>query len=264
MLDIEFAERTDRGLLRRNNEDALGHVLPADAAEAQSQGWLFALADGMGGHEHGEVASQLAIETALAGFRKAPRDVLHASLLPDLVQEANAAVYNAGHEKHGSGARMGTTLVTCALCCDSAVVSHAGDSRCYLFRNGTGTQLTSDHTVAAEQLRLGILSPKEAATAEGRHMLTRSLGGTPFLTADTTTVNLLPGDMFLLCSDGLYGDVPDTALGTILQRHTDLDQAAGELVAAALEAGGHDNISVQLIRVRNVEPGTNGTEYSKR
>ena len=253
MLDLEFAELTDRGLVRSHNEDSLGHVLPSNAAQVQSQGWFFALADGMGGHEHGEVASQLAIETALDGFRKIPKGVMHVSLLPRLVQEANAAVYDAGHAKHGSGARMGTTFVACALRFDSAVVSHVGDSRCYLFRNGNGTQLTRDHTMADEQLRLGILSKEEAATGEGRHVLTRSLGSDLFVAADTITVNVLPGDVLLLCSDGLHGYVPDTTLVKILQQHTDLDQAAKAMVAAALDTGGHDNVSVQLIRVRTVE-----------
>ena len=252
MLDLEFAELTDRGLMRSNNEDALGHVLPSNAAGVQSLGWFFALADGMGGHAHGEVASQLAIDTALEGFRKATKDTTHASLLPVLVREANAAVYNAGHTKHGPHARMGTTFVACALRFDSAVVSHIGDSRCYLFRNGNGTQLTGDHTVAEEQLRLGILSPKETAASEGRHLLTRSLGGDLAVTADTIAVNVLPGDTFLLCSDGLHGYVPDTTLVKILQQYTDLDQTAKALVAAALDAGGHDNVSVQLIRVRTV------------
>jgi PPM family protein phosphatase len=253
MLNLEFAELTDQGLMRSNNEDTLGHVLPSSAAEVQLQGWFFALADGMGGHAHGEVASQLAIDTALEGFRKAPRDVAHASLLPHLVQEANTTVYNAGHAKHGSRSRMGTTFVACALRFDSAVVSHIGDSRCYLFRNGNLTPLTGDHTVANEQLRLGILSKEEAATSEGRHLLTRSLGGDLAVTADTITVSLLPGDTLLLCSDGLHGYVPDTILVKILQLHTDLNQAAKALVDASLDAGGHDNVSLQLIRVQTVK-----------
>ena len=252
MLDLEFAELTNRGLMRSNNEDALGHVLPTDTTEVQSQGWFFALADGMGGHAHGEVASQLAIDTALEGFRKAPKDVAHASLMQYLVQAANAAVYNAGQAKHGPRARMGTTFVACALLLDSAVVSHVGDSRCYLFRNGNGTQLTRDHTLADEQLRLGILSQEEAATSEGRHLLTRSLGGDLVVTADTITFKVLPGDTLLLCSDGLHGYVPDITLLKILQQHTDPNQAAKALVDAALDAGGHDNVSVQLIRVWTV------------
>ena len=253
MLDLEFAERTDPGRVRGNNEDALGHVLPTGPAQVQSQGWFFAIADGMGGHEYGEVASNLAIKTAVEGFRKIPKGVMHVSLLPQLVQEANAAVYDAGLVTSLRGARMGTTFVACALRFDSAVVSHVGDSRCYLFRNGRATQLTRDHTLAEEQMRLGILSKDEAATHDGRHVLTRSLGNELFVAADTLTVNILPGDVLLLCTDGLYGEVSDASIQHIIERNSDLERAAEALITAANDAGGHDNVSVQLIRVKTVE-----------
>ncbi|MGC9198723.1 MAG: PP2C family protein-serine/threonine phosphatase [Acidobacteriaceae bacterium] len=254
MLDLEFAELSHQGRVRGNNEDCLGHVLPTGPAQVQSQGWFFAIADGMGGHECGEVASQLAIHTALDGFRKMPKGVMHVSLLPRLVQEANAAVYDAGRAtRERAGKAMGATIVACALRFDSAVVSHVGDSRCYLFRNGNGTQLTRDHTVAEEQVRLGILSKAEAASNEGRHLLTRSLGSELFVAADTLTVNLLPGDILLLCTDGLYGSVPDTVLLQTILQNSRLEQAAQALVQAANDAGGPDNISVQLIRVKSVE-----------
>lgn len=253
MLDLEFAELTNAGPVRDGNEDALGHVLPASPAQVQSQGWFFALADGMGGHQHGEVASGLAIRTALEGFRKIPKGVMHVSLLPRLVQEANAAVYDAGQATALRGARMGTTFVGCALRFDSAVVSHVGDSRCYLFRDGKGMQLTRDHTMADEQVRLGILSKEEAAEGEGRHVLTRSLGNELFVAADTITVNIIPGDVLLLCTDGLHGYVSDAVIEQTLQRYSSLERAAAALVDAALGAGGHDNVSVQLVRVLTVE-----------
>src|SRR5580693_5570411 len=124
MLDIEFAELSDPGLVREHNEDSLGHVLPASAAQVQSQGWLFALADGVGGQEKGEVASRMAIDAVVSGFRKIPKGVMHVSLLPRLVQEANAAVYDAANVGSGParGSQMGTTLVACALRFDSAVI----------------------------------------------------------------------------------------------------------------------------------------------
>ncbi len=253
MLDLEFAERTDTGRVRGNNEDSLGHVLPTGPAQVQSQGWFFAIAEGRGGHEFGEGASNLAFQTAVEGFRRIPKGVMHVSLLPRLVQEANAAVYEAGQAMPVRGARMGTTFVACALRFDSAVVSHVGDSRCYLFRNGRGTQLTRDHTMAQEQMRLGILSKDEAAAQDGRHVLTRSLGNELFVAADTLTVNILPGDVLLLCTDGLYGAVPDAAIQQIVEGNRDLERAAEALVAAANEAGGQDNVSVQLIRVKTVE-----------
>jgi serine/threonine protein phosphatase PrpC len=255
MLELEFAHLSDRGRAREGNEDSLGQVVPATPAQVHSHGWLFALADGMGGHEDGEVASHLAIETMLAGFRKIPKGVMHASLLPRLVQDANHAVYEAGRARQASGGTggMGTTLVACALRFDSAVVSHVGDSRCYLFRNGRGAALTRDHTMADEQVRLGILSQSEAAEGDGRHLLTRSLGQELFVAADTITVNVLPGDVLLLCSDGLHSLVPDVMIEHLIHVNPNLEQAAEALVAAANQAGGHDNVSVQLIRVLAVE-----------
>lgn len=253
MLDVEFAELSDRGLCRERNEDCLGHVTPATPALVRSQGWLFALADGLGGHERGEVASRLAVDTVMAGFRTIPKGVMHVSLLPKLVQAANSTVYDAGHTSEGRAPSMGTTLVLCALRFDSAVLCHVGDSRCYLFREGKLVQLTHDHTMVAEQMRLGILSETEALTAENRHVLTRCLGTDLFVAADTITVNIIPGDVLLLCSDGLHGHVRDETISQIVNTTRDLDQAATALVAAANKNGGLDNISVQLVRIKSVE-----------
>jgi serine/threonine protein phosphatase PrpC len=253
MLELEFAQLSDRGRAREGNEDSLGQVIPATPAQVHSHGWLFVLADGMGGHQDGEIASRLAVDTMLAGFRKIPKGVMHASLLPRLVQDANHAVYEAGHARNSRGGSMGTTLVACALRFDSAVVSHVGDSRCYLFRNGHGAPLTRDHTVADEQIRLGILSPSEAAEGDGRNLLTRSLGQELFVAADTITVNVIPGDVLLLCSDGLHSLLPHAMIEHLIHVNPNLEKAAEALVAAANQAGGHDNVSVQLIRVLAVE-----------
>jgi serine/threonine protein phosphatase PrpC len=255
MLDIEFAELSDCGLSREHNEDSLGHVVPSSPAQIEAHGWLFAIADGVGGQESGEVASRLAIDTMVAGFRKIPKGVMHVSLLPRLVQEANAAVYDGAQVRASSahGSRMGTTLVACALRFDSAVISHVGDSRCYLFRDGVGSQLTRDHTMAAEQFRLGILSQTEASAGDNRHILTRCLGNELFVAADTVTVNIKPGDMILLCSDGLHGYVQDGKIEQLVNSTSDLETVAKRLIAAANDAGGFDNISVQVIRIRSVE-----------
>jgi PPM family protein phosphatase len=268
MLELEFAELTHPGLARQHNEDFLGHVLPNSPAQVQSQGWLFALADGVGGQEKGEVASRLAIDAVVAGFRKIPKGVMHVSLLPRLVQEANHAVFDEGNASAGranagyvdpggailpNGAHMASTLVLCALRFDSAVVSHVGDSRCYLFRSGNLTSLTHDHSMVDEQVRLGIISKADAADHPNRHILTRSLGNEMFVAADTITVNIIPGDVLLLCSDGLHGYVPDPAIQRVLLTKPELDKAAAGLIDAANAAGGHDNVSVQLIRVRSVE-----------
>ena len=261
MLEIQFAELTDTGRAREHNEDALGHVAPASAAMVQSQGWFFCIADGMGAHAAGEVASRLAVDTALEGFRKIPKGVMHVSLLPRLVQEANSAVYDANQDANPHGGRanrepgrpMGCTFVGCALRFDSAVISHVGDSRCYLMRDGALTQLTRDHTVANEQLRLGVISTSDAETGDGRHVLTRSLGQEMFVAADTITVNIIPNDLLLLASDGLHGYVDDQKIRYFLNGRNGLDAMASALVAAANDAGGYDNVSVQIIRVCSVE-----------
>lgn len=268
MLDVEFAELSHPGLSRHHNEDFLGHVIPSSPAQVQSQGWLFALADGVGGQEKGEVASRLAIDAVLAGFRKIPKGIMHVSLLPRLVQEANQVVFDEGNSANSrpdphytdpggamipGGAHMASTLVLCALRFDSAVVSHVGDSRCYMFRSGNLVPLTHDHTMVDEQVRNGLISKADAAAHANRHLLTRSLGSEMFVAADTITVNILPGDVLLLCSDGLHGYVPDPAIQWMLNSAPDLNEAAAALIAAANMAGGHDNVSVQLIRVRSVE-----------
>jgi len=268
MLDLEFAELSHPGLKRGHNEDFVGHVIPDSPAQVQSQGWLFALADGVGGQEKGEVASRRAIETVVAGFRKIPKGIMHVSLLPKLVQEANHVVFDEGNRIKGrldpeyvdpggavipGGAHMASTLVLCALRFDSAVVSHVGDSRCYLIRNGNLITLTHDHTMVDEQVRLGILTKAEAAVHAHRHLLTRSLGTEMFVAADTITVNIIPGDVLMLCSDGLHGYVPDATILRVVNLAENLQEAAALLIDAANAAGGHDNVSVQLVRVRSVE-----------
>jgi protein phosphatase len=268
MLDIEFAELSDTGLSRHHNEDFVGHFVPSTPAQVQSQGWLFALADGVGGQEKGEVASRLAVETVLAGFRKIPKGIMHVSLLPKLVQEANQAVFDAGNADNvrpnpnyvdpggnivPDGMHMASTIVLCALRFDSAVVSHVGDSRCYRFRKGNLSALTHDHTMVDEQVRAGVITRADAADHVNRHLLTRALGSEMFVAADTMTINIQPGDVLLLCSDGLHGYVPDSAIQWMLQSTPGLAAAATALVAAANQTGGHDNVSVQLVRVRGVE-----------
>lgn len=262
MLQVEFAERSNPGSSRVQNEDCVGHVIPVSIGQAHDDGWLFALADGVGGQDRGEVASRLAIDTVLAEFRAIPKGVMHVSLLPKLVQQANQVVFEAGDKPTGEmdenrgrkgGSRMASTLILCALRFDSAVISHVGDSRCYLFRSGKLNCLTHDHTMASEQFRIGVIDKEDQDTLPNRHILTRCLGMELFVAADTITVPVIPGDILMLCSDGLHGYVPDSAIQAALASTANLDEAASALIAAANEEGGHDNVSVQLIRVRSVE-----------
>ena len=253
MLDVEFAQHSDAGRVRKQNEDYLGYVVPSTPAEARTHGWLFVLADGVGGHDRGEVASRAAVESLLSGFRSAPGGELHTVLLPRLVHAANTVVLETGLAASSIGSAMATTVVACALRFDRAVVANVGDSRCYLCRHGHATLLTRDHTVASEQVRLGVLSEKEAAEAPTRHVLSRSLGNDLFVSVETSDHQVHAGDVLLLCSDGLHGAVPASDMAHLISHATDLNAAAQELVALANQRDGSDNISVQLIRVRSVE-----------
>jgi len=253
MLDLEFVERTDNGRVRDHNEDYFGYAAPASPAQVRSHGWLFALADGVGGHEKGEVASRAAIESLLAGFQGTPGGESHTALLPRLVQKANTRVFEAAVAGGRETAGMATTLVACSLRFDRVAVAHVGDSRCYLIRNGKASQLTRDHTVASEQVRLGLVSAQEAGEGSTRHILSRSLGTEMVVNVETNDHQLYPGDVLLQCSDGLHASVEPSEIAALCSRGLDLVGAAEKLVALANERDGSDNISVQLIRVRDVE-----------
>ncbi len=252
-LELEFAEFSDRGRVREQNEDYLGHMLPSTPTQARTHGWLFVLADGVGGQERGEIAARTAVESVVAGFRQAPTGEPPGTLLERLVQNANTHVYDVGRSAGPGGINMATTLVACTLRFDRAVVAHVGDSRCYLLRRGHTTSLTRDHTLASEQVSLGVLSAGEAAEAATRHLLSRSLGNDLFVGVEISEHAVLPGDVLLLCTDGLHGAVTASEMVHIVSSTTNLNAAAHALVALANERGGSDNISVQLIRVRNVE-----------
>ena len=248
MLEIDFAELSDVGRVREGNEDYLGHVAPDTSEQARHHGWLFVLADGVGGHEKGEVASRTAVETVLEGFREAPRSQPLSGLLQSLVQRANARVLDAGMN---SG--MATTLVACALRYDRAVIAHVGDSRCYLIRQRAATVLTRDHTIAHEQARLGLLSADEAAGAETRHILSRSLGTALSVNVEMGDHQVFPGDILLLCSDGLHGALAPQDIATVVNDTADLDLGVRRLVELANARDGSDNVTAQMIRVQNVE-----------
>jgi protein phosphatase len=253
MLDVDFGEHTDAGKVRDRNEDAHGHVAPANPAQGRSHGWLFVLADGVGGHERGEVASRLAVECLLEGFRESRAGEPHTTLLPRLAEKANLRVYEAGRAVAPGGARMATTLVACALRHDRAVIAHVGDSRCYLIRRGRATQLTRDHTVANEHLRMGLISAGESSQSSNRHLLLRSLGNDLFVNVDVNQTQVVPGDVLLLCCDGMHGALEAADMARVVTQNRDLREAAQQLVALANERDGSDNISVQVVRIKGVE-----------
>ena len=248
-LELEFALLSDPGRIRGHNEDFVGYA----AQETGEGGWLFAVADGVGGQEFGEVASRAAVEALTAGYRTAARGEQHLALLSRLVQAANIQVYETGRGAGPGGVPMATTLVACALRYDRATIAHVGDSRCYLIRHNHAMSLTRDHTVVNEQVRLGVMSAKEAAKAETRHVLSRSLGMNLFVNVDVSEHHVMADDMLLLCSDGLHGAVAPGEIARTVGRAASLDEAVRRLVELANESDGSDNVTVLLVRIRSVQ-----------
>jgi protein phosphatase len=253
MLDVEFAQFSDPGKVRGHNEDYFGFSAPSSPARVRSHGWLFVLADGVGGHDRGEVASRTAVESLLEAFPRAAAGEPPAALLARLVASANTRVVEAGLATGAGRSRMATTIVACLLRHDRAAVAHVGDSRCYLIRGGRAVQLTRDHTVTNEQVKLGLISAGEAANASTRHLLSRSLGNELFVNVDTAEHQVAAGDLLVLCSDGMHNSVTAADMVEVTGRSGDLDEAARALTELAKQRDGGDNISVQIIGVRNVE-----------
>jgi PPM family protein phosphatase len=231
----------------------MGSFLPSSRQQARSHGYLFAVADGVGGLDLGEVASATAISVITEEFAKAQSGAMLISLLPRLIHFANAAVHDRTLTPEYRGRKMATTVVACALRHDQAIVSHVGDSRCYLVRNGKAKQITQDHTWVNEQRKLGLISAGEMAESDARHVLIRSLGPEMFVSPDTKALTLQAGDLLVLCTDGLHDEMSDTTIAEIVSQQKNIDEIARELVARGVEIDGNDNTSAQVIRVRSVE-----------
>jgi PPM family protein phosphatase len=253
MLDLQFGQASDFGKVRTNNEDATGSFIPASRHQARSHGFLFAVADGVGGLDLGEVASATAVEALTREFAGAQADSMLISLLPRLIQHANAAVHDCTLQREYRGRKMATTLVACALRYDQAIVSHVGDSRCYLVRNGRCRQVTQDHTLVNEQRKVGLISAEEVATSDSRHVLLRSLGPELFVSPDTVAVSLQPDDVLVLCTDGLHDEMSEKEIARIVSQKKTAGELATELVARAVEIDGGDNTTAVVVRVRSVE-----------
>jgi protein phosphatase len=253
MLDVQFGQASDFGKVRKNNEDAMGSFIPSTRQQGRSHGFLFVVADGVGGMDLGEVASATAVSVMTEQFAQAQSGAMLISLLPRLIQSANTAVHNRRLEPAYRGKNMATTLVACALRYDQAVVSHVGDSRCYLVRNGVARQVTQDHTLVNEQFKMGLISAGDISSSDSRHALIRSVGPEMFVSPDTNALSLQPGDVLVLCTDGLHDEMSESEIASIASQKKDANQIAHDLVARAVEIDGGDNTTAQVIRVRSVE-----------
>ena len=244
MPGLGFALETHPGLRRPKNEDAVGHLLTP-------WGGIFVVADGMGGHRTGEVASRLAVETILGYLKEAepsPKALLEA------FERANARIYQEAQRPENRG--MGTTATCLLLDLPYALIAHVGDSRAYLLRGEEFVLLTEDHSWVAERVRQGLLTHEEARTHRWRNVITNALGSFPQTRVDLLGLKLAPEDTFLLCTDGLSGVLEDRTLREVL-RNFPPEEAARRLVELANEWGGPDNVSLAVVRLpRDLPKGT--------
>jgi serine/threonine protein phosphatase PrpC len=236
----DSAGRTDPGRKRRRNEDAFVVAPP-----------LFAVADGMGGAQAGEVAARL----ATAAFREYHEaDALEGrERVAAIIQEANRRIYERAHaDTEASG--MGTTVTAALLEGSQIVIGHVGDSRAYRMRAERLEQLTDDHSLVADLVRTGRISPEEADTHPQRSVITRALGTDPEVDVDSLAVDAEPGDIYLLCSDGLTTMLTDEEILGIVRGAKSLEHAGKDLVKAANRRGGEDNVTVVLFALESDEP----------
>lgn len=239
--------RTDTGRVRANNQDAVGtwKDLPQTIPFAES-GYLFAVADGVGGNEQGEVASALAIETLFHTYYGGDTTEIPAAL-KRAVRLANEAVYERGLSQSEERA-MGTTLVAGVIRGDTLVISNVGDSRAYLSRGRTQmTPISKDHSLVAEAVRAGQMTPEQAKSSRQRNVITRALGQRQKVDVDIFEVDLMPDDVVLLCSDGLHGIVEDAEMKQVIQALPP-EQAANELIDLANNRNASDNVSVVIVK----------------
>jgi PPM family protein phosphatase len=252
--------RADRTALRWGGATHVGRVrtLNEDHFVARPDENLWVVADGMGGHNGGEIASEIASETVGRAF-------VHRSIdgLIEAVETANAAVYDAGVEDPELTG-MGTTVVALAVVDHEATevlaIANVGDSRCYRYADGELDQVTTDHSLVAEMVREGSLSPEEAAVHPQRNIVTRVLGVHDDVPVDVFAVDPYPGDRYVLCSDGLFNEVPERGIASVLRAIADPNEAAEELVHLAVDGGGRDNITVVVVDV--VEDGGRAADAS--
>jgi serine/threonine protein phosphatase PrpC len=249
-LAIEVAAKTDVGCVRVNNEDSFGYDLDRG---------IFVVCDGMGGHASGELASKLAVESLLTYFRQRPQNRVRradettttglsegALVLEKAIQLANTAICDAACEDE-QHAGMGSTIVSVLVDQDLFSVGHVGDSRVYLIREDAIQPLTQDHSLVAQQARLGLISPAEAKTSKLQNVITQALGSEDTIAPDLDDMVAISDDVLVLASDGLTGALSDTEILKTVHSAVSLGQACENLIQSAKLAGGTDNITCLLI-----------------
>ncbi|MGH2544280.1 MAG: Stp1/IreP family PP2C-type Ser/Thr phosphatase [Ardenticatenaceae bacterium] len=257
-MKFTFHGRSDTGLIRSLNEDCILTIGPKDKELQHTRGDLLIVADGMGGHESGEVASRQAAETVGELYYRLPGGAEQA--LVRAIKEANAAVFQRAREENRQG--MGTTVVAAARVGDELYIAHVGDSRLYLIREAEIRPLTADHSLVAEQVAAGILTLEEAERHPHRNVISRAVGTSPEVEVELSPASPLPlrdGDIILLCSDGLTEHVKAPRIQQLVQNRTPAE-ATDVLIVAANAAGGTDNVSVIVGRVGELPDAGDKTE----
>lgn len=249
-LDLEVAKLTDTGRSRPHNEDYVEYYIPQDAEERDRKGAICLVADGMGGHNAGEVASRAAVELARQEYLA---DATHdtGTSLVRAFRAANQRLYEWA-QTDPSKAGMGTTLVVAVILGRKVFVANVGDSRAYLINQAGITRITTDHSWVEEQIQAGLLTREQARKHPQRNVVTRALGSKPQVEVDLFEGEMNEGDSLLLCTDGLTGLVEDRELAAIVQQHPP-QEAARLLVDQANERGGNDNIGVVVVGTRKME-----------
>ena len=249
---ITICGLTDTGMVREKNEDTIGY----DSALG-----LVVLADGMGGHRGGEIASGLTVDTVISSVQAHLPDIkpgqfdsasgfsMESLCIQESVESANNMVYKTA-ESNPEHKGMGTTVVVLQFYNNSFSLAHIGDSRCYRMRNDKFEQITKDHSLLQELIDRGFYTPEEAKKSMNKNLVTRALGIDPIVTADIQEDIALKNDIYLLCSDGLTDFVEDEYIDLTIKRFSDnLEEAAKQLITKANQNGGKDNISVMLCRI---------------
>ncbi|MBI4870146.1 MAG: Stp1/IreP family PP2C-type Ser/Thr phosphatase [Candidatus Riflebacteria bacterium] len=249
--NVEVGYLTHVGKRREHNEDNY-YVFDAEGCDSGERGMLFAVADGMGGHAAGETASRIAVET-LRDYYIQAFDGSFRDKLEKCIEQANTRIFSQAQTSPALKG-MGTTLTVALLHASTVNIGQIGDSRAYLIRGKTITQLTDDHSLVAEQIRQGILTEEEAANHPARNIITRALGTKERVEADFSTCMLEPDDRVLMCSDGLHGVLPNDEILRIVLAASDSPGACQRLIDRANEGGGPDNITAVLFHMRPIRP----------
>jgi protein phosphatase len=247
---VSVGAKTDLGRVRENNEDKFEFFVPSTDAELAWRGMVFVVCDGMGGHEAGQIASELACKTFINVYRDHPSDD-PAEASRSAAHAANRFVLDVARAVP-SRKGMGTTLSAIAIIQDRAIVTQVGDSRVYRVREGEIQPLTTDHTWVEETVALGMMSREAAEAHQYRHVLTRAIGTEPEIKSDVTIEDVRAGDTFVLCSDGVTNHVSDAELLELVQKHGP-SEAAWAIIGKALVGGGSDNATVIVVHLDALE-----------